>query len=278
MPEGPEIKIMTDELSEELKGKHCSKLTVHSNSRYYNSELFHSDYVLKSKDDKKVFKINCLSKGVVSFGKKIVFKFKGGLRFVNSPLLDGRWHLNKVDNYCITIEYDEGKKIYYSDKSNGGLFSIVDKDSNEYDHIFKGVGPNLMTFEVKFKEYWAKISRNGIKNKQVQDFLMDQKEFSGVGNYLKSEVLYLSGISPMTLCGDLSEKRAKKLFKRIISTMELSYSSGGATIESFVSPKGNYGKYRFLCYKRDETDDGEKIEVTLDKNKRKTYYSPDSQN
>lgn len=50
-----------------------------------------------------------------------------------------------------------------------------------------------------------------LKNTMVCDALLDQDIFSGIGNIIKNEVLFLEQIHPTTLVENLSEKKLKKL-------------------------------------------------------------------
>ena len=65
---------------------------------------------------------------------------------------------------------------------------------------------------------------------------MNQKYFPGVGNYIKSESLYLSKIHPEEKWGNLNEKMRINLIKNIQNVMCDSYRSGGAELKDFKNP------------------------------------------
>ena len=57
---------------------------------------------------------------------------------------------------------------------------------------------------------------------------MNQKLFCGLGNYLKSEILYESKISPNRLLKDINEKEQLLLFKNIKKISKKFYKEGSA--------------------------------------------------
>ena len=50
---------------------------------------------------------------------------------------------------------------------------------------------------------------------------MDQTKISGIGNYLRSEIMYEAEINPFSYIIDLSETEINNLYKYIISIMQI---------------------------------------------------------
>lgn len=265
MPEGPEVKIMAKQLNNVLKGETLKRITFNPKSKYFTNELFHSDYSLKD----GTFKIKSRCKRIKSKGKKLIFSFEDYI-FISSVLINGRWTFEETEETQMTIETKNGNFVYYQDESNNGYFSIVNKNSDNYNHILLSVGPDY--FKIEFEDFEEKITRSRIQNKEIQNFLMDQKEFSGIGNYLKSDILYMAKILPSRQLKDISSKRLKILFKSIKNIMINSYNQGGFTFESFYSPDGTIGNYKALIYGKKQDSLGNNVDICFDSNKRKTYF------
>lgn len=276
MPENPEIKRMAVELSEVIKGLICVKITINEKNRYFNENLFHSDYELDEEENgKRIFEMRSVCKGVKSLGKKLIFGFKN-IRFISSCLLHGHWFFKEPLNASMCIKFidkdDNITNVYYEDIIKNGLFSIVNNDSPNQDYILKDVGPEYMSDEVDLIAFADKVTRPGISKRHIQDFLMLQSEFSGVGNYLKAEILYASKIHPQRECGDLTKNEIKRLFKNTKNIINESYEAGGLTISTYLSPKGVKGTYDTKVYMRTFDSEGNKVKILKDKNKRKTYF------
>jgi formamidopyrimidine-DNA glycosylase len=62
-------------------------------------------------------------------------------------------------------------------------------------------------------------------NQNVCVFLMDQHNISGVGNYIKAEALYYSGISPLRKIGSLSELESDRLYEGVRLIPRLAYNN-----------------------------------------------------
>ena len=56
-------------------------------------------------------------------------------------------------------------------------------------------------------------------------FLMDQKYNAGIGNYILSEVLYLSKVHPWAVCGEIDQATWMSIYDAIVSIINKSYYS-----------------------------------------------------
>lgn len=71
-----------------------------------------------------------------------------------------------------------------------------------------------LTLDILSPEWNIKKIINLIKQKKgntIDDVLLDQEIFAGVGNIIKNEVLFLSKISPLCLISQLSSKKLKEI-------------------------------------------------------------------
>ena len=114
--------------------------------------------------------------------------------FYHSPTLP------KKHNH-VEIFFDDLKFIY-NDPRRFGYFEIIQNFELLKNKINK-FGPE--PFSVKFNfDYLHSFLKN--KEKNIKNFLLDQRFVSGIGNIYASEILYLSKIKP--------DKKAKNLTKK----------------------------------------------------------------
>ena len=78
---------------------------------------------------------------------------------------------------------------------------------------------------------------------------MNQKFYSGIGNYLRSDILYDANISPLKKLDKLTNKEIQNLFKSIVKIMNWNYKMRKS------------GKGKFLIYKRKYTNKKEKVKT-----------------
>ena len=109
--------------------------------------------------------------------------------------------------------------------------------------------------------------------------LMNQSVVSGIGNYLKAEILYASKISPHRLCQDLTRKEVELIAEKSFEITNASYQSGGATILTYRDENDEKGLYsrRFMVYNHKTDPEGNKVIKETTTDKRSTYWVPEIQ-
>ena len=171
MPEGPEIKYITELCKTYLLGK----------------TLEH----IKSNSDTKV-KLPKKSKliDVEVKGKQLILLFEDFWFFIHFGLTG--WLVFEDSKYPRYELHFNDQVAYIDDSRRLSRLKIV-SSQNEYDKALAKLGVDIFSDEFT-EEYFLECFGN--KKKLIVAFLMDQSQFCGIGNYIKNESLYLSGISP----------------------------------------------------------------------------------
>ena len=272
MPERAEIAIMADLIRDKVNGKKCEKIVILPT---YNKNEFYSSMSLNYIQYKNVkyvdIGLNLLN--VFSRGKKIIFDFNN-YRFVSGCGMTGKWSYQVSINTKIILMFED-TNIYYDEVKIGGNFSVCAYPSNEYNHIFKDVGPDLMTDEVNWEIYYRIIKDTS--DMKICDFMMEQKYMSGIGAYLRAEILYYSKICPYRLLSSLSNLDIYNLFYYSKTIIFESYRCNGLTIQDYVSPDGKMGTYLCKCYGRKSDDNSFQIIIQQTKGDRVIHWCPDVQ-
>jgi len=268
MPEGPEVKITADGLSSYMKGKLIKNIIVTPASRYYKSEI-------ENLDD---MSFPILVEKIKSKGKKIVFicknKYDKRIILVSSLGMEGKWRPVDGKHAGIQIVYGKSNKtMYFHDTRHFGSFNICTNQS-EYDDVMKAVGPDLLSDDISLEDYEEKITKKSIRNKEICSFMMEQKYFSGIGNYLLAEILYACKILPTRLLKDLSEKDIKNLWKYSRKIIKDSYKCGGLTIATYLSIEGEKGTYETKVYGRKRDPEGNPVKTQTFSNGRTSHFVP----
>ena len=160
------------------------------------------------------------------------------------------------------------------------------------DGLFKNHGPCLLTTALvgngsikkedlkhyqpiaSLEDFTAKIHNGRIKNKQICDYLMEQKHFSGVGNYLRAENLYRAKINPTKTLGSFTDGNIKTLFDCILEQMVIAYGARGLTIKSYWDPEGKAGTCPLQVYNQELDPLNNPVEKFKDKSKRMVHWVP----
>lgn len=178
-------------------------------------------------------------------------------------------NLSRVNIESNTLEIEA---LLYNDVRHMGDVRILDEVG--FREKWTSIGPDLLAEDVPDSVWLECISRPRLANKQICDFLMDQKYFSGIGNYLKAEILYGCRIKPDRPLSSLTEKEKRLLLSKSSSIIRDAHSNGGLTIRSFYSPTGATGTFRVLVYNQSSDPNGYPVEKSVFKDKRTTHWVP----
>ena len=288
MPEGPEVRITADGLKKCLKGKHITNISINSASKYktglkrYNKltfPLYVNDIITKGK------KILIITTPIPIEGIKIKYET---IVFISALGMEGSWRLEDGKHAGIEIDFinttklynnkrlpitnsNISNRLYFHDTRHFGSFDICTKQKH-IDHCLKSVGPDLLQSEIPFEEYYNVISQKKLKHKEICWFMMEQKFFSGIGNYLLAEILYSSGIMPNRELNTLSSEEIQKLWYYSINIIKESYKCGGLTISTYFSMDGKRGVFIPQVYGRNYDKLGNKVETKTFSNKRTSHF------
>lgn len=271
MPERAEIAIMAEILNKTICGKCCEKIVIMSK---YKKEFYSSiNLTYLNHNGTKYINVMLNLISVTSRGKKIIFDL-GSHRFVSSCGMTGTWNLKPSINTSLVLMFSD-INIYYDEKELGGNFSICEYPSENYNNIFKNVGPDLGTDEVTWDIYYYIIKNT--RDIQICDFMLDQKYMSGIGNYLRAEILYHSKINPHRFLSSLNDSEIYSLFYYSKIIIYEAYQNNGLTIQDYLSPDGKRGTYDCKCYGKDIDNNGYRILKDTSRDGRNIYWCPEIQ-
>ena len=264
MPEGPELKITRDNLIF-LEDNYINNLIILSGR--YKKKI--PEYWKELTDSLPLKIINVEVKG-----KLLYFILENNWIILNTMGMSGRW-TKQLQKHChIELVYNNTEKIWFCDIRRFGTIKIL-KSMDLLETKLNSLGPDMLNSNIKCSEFIEIMRKHNKKN--ITKVLMNQSIISGVGNYIKSESLYDSNISPHNNIIDIDEDRLIKLFHSIRKIMNLSYLSQGATISTYYNINDEIGDFSFKVYARKHDDEGKDIirEKTLDG--RTSYWVKDIQ-
>jgi formamidopyrimidine-DNA glycosylase len=232
MPEGPEVQIMVDGLNDLIKGKQLVKMEV-LGGRYQNQPISGLTHGFSTGDHPV--------EGVRRHGKAILIDLHTRNTIVVTLGMTGKFSLDRQKHAAIQFDYrdeEEIKSFYFVDQRRFGTVRII-ANANLYK-ILPKVGWDPLKDPVQL-DYVAEALEDNTR--PIGQVLMDAGVFSGVGNYLRAEILYASRISPWRPCEKLTSKELVELCSNARRICLRSYELGGNTIENFSSLNGGTGKF-----------------------------------
>jgi endonuclease VIII-like 1 len=131
-------------------------------------------------------------------------------------------------------------------------------------------GPDPVKEYLKFKENILDNLNKKDFQKPIYELMMNQKYFNGIGNYLRSEILYRVNDNPFLDSKEFITKNPN-LFDVCKDVILESYVLGGGQLKEWVNPF-NEDKITFSewlkCYGK------KNMSTIIDKNNRKFWYNP----
>jgi DNA-formamidopyrimidine glycosylase len=271
MPEGPELRIFANRLNFSCKGSEIQSITIVRGPYKENEKKRYVQF----REQVETFKPHRVTK-VKSKGKWLYFKLDGPsyTAFGVHHGMEGSWCTNPDNKHIIleieiSAEHKTSERIYFQDSRRFGTFLLLTQD--ELNRELDRIGPDI--FRLTFEEFEKALETKRIQKHRLCEMLMDQKIISGIGNYLRADIMYLAKIDPKTEIRDLTDKNKERLYKAIRKVSRTSYKAGSTTVGYYESAIHS-GNYEPLVYQKAICPKGKDVESFKDKNGRTVYYVP----
>jgi formamidopyrimidine-DNA glycosylase len=142
-------------------------------------------------------------------GKSIQIYLDNGWTIWNTLGMSGGWKDHRTKHSHFRISTQGGREVWFDDVRRFGNLTFI-KDQAEVERRLSAVGPDMLGEDVSLELFTSRISH---RKTPIAKAIMDQKVISGVGNYIKCEVLYRSRISPHRLCTEITEGEMRSLYE-----------------------------------------------------------------
>jgi len=120
-------------------------------------------------------------------------------------------YLNNAKNHLnVEFKTDKGSLFFYDTLSFGTLKVI--KGIEELNKKLKTIGPDIMDETTTLEIFKTQIKKKVNLDKEIGVVLMNQKLVSGIGNYLRADILYLSKVSPFRKVNKITDAELKDIY------------------------------------------------------------------
>ena len=256
MPELPEVEIVRQSLEKKIKDKVIQKVLLRNRNLRFKIQSKFKRHLNK----KKIIKVD-------RFSKYLIITFDDMKGFIIHLGMSGTIHLcdiNKKNTFTNTSFYNSPElpekhnhveiqfkslKFIYNDPRRFGYFLTFD-NKVELNKKFYHFGPEPFSKSFNLK-YIVKYLNN--KEKNIKNFLLDQKFVSGIGNIYASEILFFSKINPSRKAKSLAKSECKKILSYSKLVLKNAIKKGGSTIQNFQNIDGKIGNFQknFKVYQRE---------------------------
>lgn len=242
MPEGPEIWRITDSLDHALAGKPVSSLYfAFDELKRYEAEL----------QEKRI-------KNVEARGKAILTFFENNLVMYSHNQLYGKWYVRDFKdepdtNRKLRVAIHNGQKSAYL--YSASQIEVIGKDEVSQHSYIQKLGPDVLHPQTTFEDIKKRFFSDQFQNRRLTILLLDQGFISGIGNYLRSEIMFYAGVSPYKKLKEYSDSEKEKLAEASLKLSRRSYELAGITndpsiVEALKREKAKRSEYRHFVYNR----------------------------
>ena len=256
MPELPEVEVVRQSLEKKIVHKRVDKIIIRNRNlrkkipknfkNFLKNQVIikigrFSKYLILYLSNKTCVLLHLGMSGTVHLvhnNKKILFT---NTSFYNSPKLP-------IKHNHVEIIFSKFKVIY-NDPRRFGFFEILN-DLKLLEKRFSNLGPEPFSSDFNLDYVFSYLKK---KEKNIKNFLLDQKFVSGIGNIYASEILFLSNIKPDKKAYLLSKNECKKIIINSKIVLKKAIKNGGSSIKNFKDSSGKMGNFQknFKVYERD---------------------------
>lgn len=242
MPEGPEILRAAEKVSAAVAGRIAAEVTFgQPRLRSHGAQL--SGRRLAA---------------VEARGKALLLHFAGGTSVYTHNQLYGRWFVVKPGRLPRT--HRELRLAIHTRDAWALLYSASDIEVMPREQLamhpyIAKLGVELLAPGTTLATVRTQLDAPRFQRRTLAALLLDQAFLAGLGNYLRSEILYVAGLPPDAKLAQLSAPSRDRLASAALELTRRSYRTGGITndLERAAALKREgvpFGRYRHHVFDR----------------------------
>ena len=192
-------------------------------------------------------------------GKAMLTQFDNGLTLYSHNQLYGRWYTTRRPRMPKTTR--QLRVELHTATHSALLYSASEieilTDAQLGRHPFLSqIGPDVLDRELAAEQLQERLTSPAFLRRRTGCLFLDQRFLAGIGNYLRSEILFIAGVHPARRPKDLAVRELDKLSSNAIRAARHSYRTGGVTVlpalERQLKKNGwSFEQRRFYVFGRD---------------------------
>lgn len=243
MPEGPEIRIAADKIQRAIRP-------------HPTTEVFFAFEHLKPFESELA---GCRVTEVETRGKAMLTHFDNGLSVYTHNQLYGEWMVRKA--YDLPETNRQLRFAIHNAKKSALLYSasdiqILSGPSEIESHPFLSkLGPDVLSKGLQPETLQTALKSKKHHRRRLSTLYLDQHFLAGIGNYLRSEILFVARLHPSLRPTDCSDEQLLALAKASIEVAYQSYKYRGVTNDLDLANRlkaagASYRDYRYWVFGR----------------------------
>ena len=224
MPEGPEIKRAADAIARVLEGHRVASMEV---------GLERLERFVPELEGATI-------ESVQPRGKAMLIGFDCGRTLYSHNQLYGRWYARPSGkqpktnrSLRVALWTDAGAAFLYS----ASEIEVLDTSRVRHHPYIAKLGPDALDRYATPKRIEARLWDDRFRRRRLAGLLLDQGFVAGIGNYLRSEILFVAGVREHQRPKDLNDEQRRKLARAIRRITVRAYDTKGVTLDAKTKTK-----------------------------------------
>ncbi len=218
MPEGPEIRQAADRIASVLEGQLVE-------------DAFFAFPDLKAWQDR------LRGRAIVRVqprGKALLIRFEHGISMYSHNQLYGRWYIRNRGDLPRTRR--QLRAALHTHTASALLYSaseiavLSDEDLEQHPYLSR-LGIDPLDERTTPSAVRQRMEDRRFARRSLGALLLDQAFLSGIGNYLRSEILFYAGVAPLQRSADLQPEVRMALARAVVTITRRAYRMRGVTEE-----------------------------------------------
>lgn len=191
-----------------------------------------------------------------------------------------QWHLTFGLTGTVRREFVAGTKVGLR-TSKGDFFYVnvrypIGKiEACDYRVKPDNYGPDILQYAIDYTT-WCRAWTSRSMRRMLHVALLDQETVTGIGNYLKCEILYAARLAPTRVVSSLSNEEMYRLYTQSMLLIREAYQCKGLTISDYLTPFGERGSFVPRVYKQEVSPNARVVRYEK-LGGRGTYWVPEEQ-
>jgi endonuclease-8 len=219
VPEGPEIRRAADRIEAVVGGRRAERV------------FFAFRHLAPFADELRGRTVSA----VETRGKAMLTWFDDALAVYSHNQLYGRWIVRKKPGLPKTrrqlrfaIHTEAGAALLFS----ASEIAVLDREGIRAHPFLAKLGPDPLRASTTARTLRTRLTSPPFRRRRLAGLLLDQSFAAGLGNYLRSEILFDAGVHPAARPIDLSDEAVAALARSIDRIVRRAYRTGGITTDA----------------------------------------------
>lgn len=242
MPEGPEIRRAADRIARVLTGRRVLSIEFHVPSLARHTQALTGAHVVS----------------VTPRSKALLIRFSTGAILYSHNQLYGRWSVDrasKVPTSRRALRVAIATKDHVARLYSATDIEVLDEASLATHPYVSQLGLELLDDTTTSEDAVHQAHAAPFQRRALAGLLLDQVFYAGLGNYLRSEILYVARLRHSDLLGRLSPEARTRLGETAYALTHQAYRHRGVTNDvsraAALKTEGlSFGRYRHHVFDR----------------------------